>query len=276
MIVILEIIFVIFLVTMLVMFAKRFLFKNWFDKNIIKNSKITRQQWDEAYRYLPLLKGLSDEEKKSLETTCILFMYEKSFEGAQGFTITPHMILVISLQACLLILKLGLNSYKNFSTIIIYPSGFRTNRQVIDENGIVVHDRTHTLGESWQRGPVVLSWDDSELGGLIDGSNLVIHEFAHKLDMQNGVANGYPPLHKGVNRRDWVKGFTNAYDYFKRKYHGHDLHGINGYAATNPAEFFSVFSEMFFEKPSVIRKHFPDIYTLLEEYYQQAPLHRLG
>ena len=276
MIVIFDLIFFIFIVTMLVMFAKRFLFKNWFDKDIIKNSKITRQDWDEAYRYLPLLKGLSIEEKKRLEELCILFMHQKYFEGAQGFEVTPHMLLVISLQACLPILNLGLDCYKNFSTVIVYPSGFKTNRQVTDENGIVDYDRTHTLGESWLNGPVILSWDDSKKGGMIDGNNLVIHEFAHKLDMQNGVANGFPPLHKGVNRNDWVKGFTKAYDYFERKCNRNELYGIDCYAATNPAEFFSVFSEMFFEKPGVIRKHFPDVYILLEEYYQQAPIRRLS
>jgi MtfA peptidase len=276
MIIIFELIFFIFIVTVLVIFAKRFLFKNWFDKDIIKNSPITQQNWDEAYRYLPLLKGFSFEEKKRLEELSILFMHQKEFEGAQGFVITPHMLLVISLQACLPILNLGLDSYKNFYTIIVYPTGFKTNRKETDENGIVDHDRTHTLGESWVRGPVILSWDDSKVAGIIDGSNLVIHEFAHKLDMQNGVANGFPPLHKGVNRSDWVKGFTKAYDYFERKCNGNELHGIDCYAATNPAEFFSVFSEMFFEKPGVIRKYFPEVYILLEEYYQQAPINRLS
>ena len=276
MIVILEIIFFFFVVTILVMFTKRFLFKNWFDNNIIKNASITQQQWDEAYRHLPLLKGLSFEEKKKLEELSILFIHQKNFEGAQGFEVTPHMLLVISLQACLPVLKLGLDCYKNFSTIIVYPSGFKTNRKETDENGIVDHDSTHKLGESWLRGPVILSWDDSRAGGMIDGSNLVIHEFAHKLDMQNGVANGFPPLHKGVKRSDWVKGFTKAYDYFERKCNGDELHGINCYAATNPAEFFSVFSEMFFEKPGVIKKHFPEVYILLEEYYQQTPINRLN
>ncbi len=276
MIVILELIFFIFVVTILVMFAKRFLFKSWFDDNIVKNSSTTQQQWDDAYRDLPLLKGLSLKEKKNLQELSILFMHQKNFEAAQGFEITPHMRLVISLQACLPILKLGLDSYKDFSTIIVYPTGFKTNRKETDENGIVDHDRAHKLGESWLRGPVILSWDDTLAGGIIDGSNLVIHEFAHKLDMQNGVANGFPPLHKGVKRSDWVKGFTKAFDYFERKCNGDELHGINCYAATDPAEFFSVFSEMFFEKPGVIRKHFPEVYDLLEEYYQQSPIRRLS
>lgn len=125
MIVIFELIFFVFVVSMLVMFAKRFLFKNWFDNDIIKNSPITQPDWDEAYRHLPILKGLSSEEKKRLEEFSILFMHQKVFEGAQGFEVTPHMLLVISLQACLPILNLGLDCYKNFSTIIVYPAGLK-------------------------------------------------------------------------------------------------------------------------------------------------------
>lgn len=276
MIVIFELIFFIVIVTLLVMLAKRFLLRNWFDNSVIKNSTISRQEWDEAYRDLPLLKGLSDKEKERLEELSILFIHQKSFEAAQGFEITLHVILVISLQACLPILKLGLDCYKQFSTIIVYPAGFKTNRKETDENGIVDYDRAHKLGESWLQGPVILSWHDARAGGMLDGSNVVIHEFAHKLDMQNGAANGFPPLHKKVKRSDWVKGFTAAFDYFERHCHGDDLHGIDCYAATDPAEFFSVFSEMFFEKPGVIRKHFPEVYILLEGYYQQSPIRRLS
>lgn len=276
MIVIFELIFFIVIVTLLVMFAKRFLFKNWFDNRIIKNSTITRQQWDEAYRDLPLLKDLSVHEKQGLEALSILLMHQKSFEAAQGFELSPHMILVISLQACLPILNLGLDCYKQFSSIIVYPAGFKTNRKETDENGIVDYDRAHKLGESWLHGPVILSWQDAKAGGVIDGSNVVIHEFAHKLDMQNGAANGFPPLHKGVKHSDWVKGFSDAFDYFVHHCHGQDFHGIDSYAATNPAEFFSVFSEVFFEKPAVIYKHFPEVYLLLQAYYQQNPIKRLS
>lgn len=278
MIVIFELIFFIVSVTLIVMLAKRFVFKDWFDESIIKKSTITRQQWDRAYGDLPLLNGLSDHEKKKLEELSILFIDKKSFEAAQGFELTPHMILVISLQACLPILNLGLDCYKQFSSIIVYPAGFKTNRQETDENGIVDYDRAHKLGESWLHGPVILSWYDAKAGGVIDGSNVVIHEFAHKLDMQNGAANGFPPLHKGVKQSEWVKGFTEAYDEFVHhcSRHGHDFHGIDCYGATEPAEFFSVFSEMFFEKPGVIHKHFPKVYDLLAAYYQQSPIQRLS
>lgn len=275
MIVLFEMLLFVLGIYLLAKFANRYLFKDSRDRNIIKSSKITREQWGEAYRQLSLLRGLSTEEKQSLEELCILFMHHKVFEGAQGFQVTPHVMLVIALQACLPILRLGLSCYDNFSTIIIYPDGFITNRQEMGENGVVDHDRTHTLGESWLRGPVILSWYDSKEGGIEDGSNLVVHEFAHKLDMQNGVANGFPPLHDSVESSEWVREFSKAYDYFQDKCKSEQLHGFDCYAATDPAEFFSVFSEMFFEKPGKVRKHFPEVHNLLELYYRQTPITRL-
>ena len=271
MIVFIEMIFIIVIIVFLYIFFKNILSND----RIIKNSKITEEQWDDAYHSLPLLNGLSEKENKSLKELCVLFMHNKTFEGAQGFEITPKVLLIISLQACLPILKLGLDCYNNFSTIIVYPSGFKTNRKVTDENGIVDYDRTHLLGEAWLGGPIILSWSDSETAGEIDGSNLIIHEFAHKLDMQNGVANGFPPLHKGLKLNDWVREFSKAFDYFERKCNGHHLHGIDCYAATSPTEFFSVFSEVFFERPSKIKKYFPEVHNLLELYYRQTPITRL-
>ena len=275
MIVLLEMLLFILALYLLAKFANAFLFKESRNRNIIKNSTITREQWDEAYHQLSFLRGLSVEEKQSLEELCLLFMHHKVFEGAKGFQITPYVMLVISLQACLPILRLGLNCYDNFSTIIVYPYDFITNRQMMDENGVVDHDMAHTLGEAWLSGPVILSWPSSKEGGIEDGSNLVIHEFAHKLDMQNGVANGFPPLHKDMNSSDWVREFSKAYDYFESHCKGDQLHGFDCYGASEPAEFFSVFSEMFFEKPGKVRKHFPEVHNLLELYYRQTPISRL-
>ena len=274
--VVIEVVFFIGITTLLFILLKKILFKKNQNNLIIKSSTITQQQWDDAYHLLPLLHGLSEEENKILKDLCILFIHDKSFEGAQGFEITPNVLLIISLQACLPILNLGLDCYDNFSTIIVYPAGFKTNRKVTDENGVVDVDRTHMLGESWLSGPIILSWYDTETAGKIDGSNLVIHEFAHKLDMQNGVANGFPPLHNGLKLNDWVREFSKAFEYFERKCNGNNLHGINCYAATSPAEFFSVFSEVFFERPDRIIKHFPEIHTLLELYYRQTPISRLS
>ena len=249
--------------------------KNWFKQRIIKQSKVTEEEWQLAFNRLPILKNMSAEERQRLRELCILFMHAKTFEGAQGQDITLHMRLLISLQACLPILNLALSCYDNFVSVIIYPAGFITRRSVTDEYGLVHDEQSHLTGESWQRGPVILAWDEAQTAGEIDGENLVIHEFAHKLDMQNGVANGYPPLHANMHNHDWVNAFTAGYEHFKHHCHGHHLHGINCYGATSPAEFFAVFSEVFFERPDVLRKHYPDIYEQLELYYRQKPLLRL-
>ena len=110
---------------------------NWLNRRIIKNSIMTQRDWDEAFFYLPLLKGFSESEIQKLKELTILFMHHKTFEGAKGFIVTPLMQRVISLQACFPILNLGLERYQNFVTIIIYPSGFITSRSVTDENGVV-------------------------------------------------------------------------------------------------------------------------------------------
>lgn len=248
--------------------------KDWLNQRIISRSGIKEAEWHHAFACLPLLKGLNPEEIARLRELSILFMHHKLFEGAQGLEITQHMRMLISLQACLPVLNLGLGCYKNFVTIIVYPSGFITKRLVMDENGIVDHDHAHATGEAWQRGPVILAWDDSESAGIIDGENLVIHEFAHKLDMQNGIANGFPPLHADMRIPDWVNTFTQGYEDFLHKCHGDNLHGINCYGATSPAEFFSVMSEVFFERPDIIHKYYPEIHRQLELYYRQRPITR--
>jgi len=160
--------------------------------------------------------------------------------------------------------------------VIVYPSAFVTKRVMTDEAGVEHVVRSDLVGESWQKGPVVLAWDDTENAGIIDGHNLVLHEFAHKLDMQNGVANGFPPLHIEMDTASWVEDFSTGYKDFQHKCEkGQDI-GISCYAATAPAEFFAVLSELFFERPDVIIKHYQNIYHQLRQYYRQDPLQRLA
>lgn len=217
----------------------------WFNRRIINNSTITDKQWEIAISSLPLLYGLSDDEIRRLKDLCILFINAKEFEGARGFEVNQYVTLIVALQACLPILNLGLKKYKKWYTVIIYPSTFITNRIVKDENGLVNSEETHLLGEAWDRGPVILSWDETINAGIIDGHNLVIHEFAHKLDMRNGIANGFPPLNFSMKRKQWVKAFTQGFEHFEKRCIKHQLYGISCYAATSPAEFFAVFSEVF-------------------------------
>jgi len=250
--------------------------RNWLDRRIIQRSTINAAQWEEAMSALPLLKGMTLDDRKQLCELAILFLHRKVFEGAQGFVVTQSMALIIALQACLPILKLGLHVYNGWYSVIVYPSGFAPKRVVTDEYGVEHHVQSNLSGESWLKGPVVLSWDDSEYAGVIDGHNLVIHEFAHKLDMQNGAANGFPPLHKGMDRSAWVSAFSEGFKDFQNKCDRGKHIGIDCYAASSPAEFFAVLSEVFFERPDVIQHYYPAVYDQLSHYYRQATLTRLS
>ena len=249
--------------------------RQWLDRRIIARSTISTEQWAAAYQALPLLINLSDSDKQHLQDLVILFLHRKVFEGAHSLQVTQTMKLIIAMQACLPILHLGLSCYDGWYSIIVYPAGFAPKRVVMDEYGVEHQVQTGLSGESWQRGPVILSWTDSEHAGVIDGQNLVIHEFAHKLDMQNGSANGFPPLHPSMNKEEWVKAFTDGFEDFKQHCkHGHHAH-FDCYGATSPAEFFAVFSEVFFEKPDLLVTHYPVIHEQLKLYYKQDPLQRL-
>ena len=244
---------------------------DWLNRRIIRRSSITSSQWDKAFALIPLLNGLTAEEKQTLQELVILFLHRKVFEGAQGLEVTLDMKLVIALQACLPILKLGLDCYDGWMTVIVYPAGFAPKRVVRDEYGVEHHVQTGLTGEAWQQGPVVLAWDEAEHAGVIDGHNLVIHEFAHKLDMQNGAANGFPPLHKGMNIKAWTDALSTGFADLQHKCsHGEHI-GIDCYAATSPAEYFAVLSEVFFERPDIIRSYYPDVYEQLLQYYRQDP-----
>jgi Mlc titration factor MtfA (ptsG expression regulator) len=249
--------------------------RDWLDRRIIGRSEITEKQWNHAFNELPLLHGLGKEDKRRLRELTIVFMHRKVFDGKHGLEITLPMKMHIALQACLPILNLGLYCYRKWYTIIIYPTAFVAKNVIRDEAGVEHHVHSELTGEAWHRGPVVLAWETSQRAGELDGHNVVIHEFAHKLDMQNGVANGYPPLHKGMDRNRWVATFSGGFDDFQERCQRNEHIGIDYYAATAPAEFFAVLSEVFFEKPSVLQHYYPDIYKLLRQYYRQDPLQRL-
>jgi Mlc titration factor MtfA (ptsG expression regulator) len=250
--------------------------RNWLNRRIINRSTVTAKEWKRAFAALPLLQGLTEDELQRLKELAILLMHEKSFTGAQGLVLTQQMILHIALQACLPILNLGLSSYAGWATVIVYPAAFIPQRSVTDEMGVVHEERSVLAGEAWQRGPVVLAWHSVESAGEIDGSNVVIHEFAHKLDMLNGVANGFPPLHSGVETKGWVEVFTAAFHDFQEQCERLGYHKIDCYAASSPPEFFAVFTEVFFEQPGLLQEHYADVYAQLSSYYRQDPAARLA
>ena len=248
--------------------------RNWLNQRIIQRSTITPAQWSQAFTSLPLLKVLLPDEAKKLKQLTILFLHRKVFESAHGLEITDAMRLIIALQACLPILNLDINTYDGWVSVIVYPAGFSPEQVYRDEYGVEHIVTAGLAGQAWLRGPVLLAWDETQHAGIIDGENLVIHEFAHKLDMQTGSANGFPPLHKGMDTALWNQAFSAGFKDFRHRCH-QGLHSvINCYAATSPAEFFAVLSEVFFERPSVLVKDYPLIYKQLKQYYRQDPLLR--
>jgi Mlc titration factor MtfA (ptsG expression regulator) len=249
--------------------------KQWWRQRIIDQSPITDEQWREAFSRLPLLKRLTEQEKLELRHLAVLFLHKKTLEGARGVQINESMSLIIALQACLPVLKLGLQWYQGWVSVIVYPDAYAPEHTYTDEAGVVHRVRRPLSGESWLRGPVILSWNDTLHSGAIDGHNLVIHEFAHKLDMLNGAANGYPPLHRGMSTTDWSTAFGNAFAQFEKQWQAGLPLPFDGYAAESPAEFFAVLSEIFFEQPERIAAVYPDVYAQLKVFYRQDPLEKV-
>jgi MtfA peptidase len=206
-----------------------------------------------------------------LRELALLFLAEKEFSGAHGLEVTDAMRVSIAAQACLPVLELGLDWYAGFSGIVVYPGDFRVRRTETDEDG-VVHEWDDALaGEAMPGGPVVLSWDATAND---PGMNVVIHEFAHKLDMLNGEADGLPPLHAGMDRAAWAAAFREAYEGFCDAVERGKDTWLDPYAAEHASEFFAVISEAFFEDPAETRRRYPEVYDQLKLFYRQDPLSR--
>lgn len=237
---------------------------------------IKHDVWEAVTDKLLIIRGMTAVEKAHLRELSTLFLCDKNIYGAQGFLVTAEMGVTIAVQACLPVLALGLSLLDGWSDIIIYADAFRVNRDETDEFGIVHHGEKVLSGEAWSRGPVILSWHDIESGSKNgQGSNVVVHEIAHKLDGLNGRTNGMPPLHYSMKITHWTAAFSQAYQCLNQRIEHHHPTIINSYAATSPAECFAVFSEYFFSAPDLLEKCFSDVYQQLKLYYRQDPLTRL-
>ncbi len=222
---------------------------------------------------LPLFAPLGAEEAQRLQELTAQFIAAKQFSAVQGLVLTERIVQRIAAQGCLLVLNLGLNWYRGWREIILYPDAFVPQRSYTDEAGVVHETRYPYLGEAWQGGPLIFSAADAA-GGAEDGANVVIHEFAHKLDMLDGSANGLPPLHGDMRVAAWAETFSAAYDNFCRRADLGLEGAIDAYAAESPAEFFAVLSEAFFERPAILAQAYPPVYEQLRLFYRQDPLAR--
>ncbi len=246
----------------------------WLQQRYGRRATIPDSLWQESLAGFPYAAALPAPDRERLRQQAGQFLRAKTFEGAGGLVVTDAMRLAVALQACTLILNLDLAYYAGWQAVILYPGDFRVAREQMDEDG-VVHQWSEILaGESWQQGPVILSWDTASLPE--DGINVVLHEFAHKLDMRNGPADGYPPLPPTINPDDWAHDFQQAYDDFTRAVDRNEAVRLDAYAAESPAEFFAVLSETFFLQPQEVRDDFPAVYDRLRSFYRQDPLRVLA
>lgn len=233
---------------------------------------VSPDAWTRIEARLPFLDYLEPADRPRLRDLARGFIADKEFHGAHEVALHDDMLLEIALQACLPILRLGLDWYDDWVGVVIYPGDFLVPRHTVDEAG-VVHEYTEPLmGEAWAGGPVLLSWQPDEQAA--DGVNVVIHEFAHKLDMRNGEPDGLPPLHEGMSVPRWAKVWSGAYTQFCTDVDAGIETGIDEYAAESPAEFFAVMSECFFEIPDLIQDTWPELYAQLALFYRLDPAPR--
>src|SRR6201996_2323792 len=264
---------------------------NWFDsrrrERALRDHAIDDPLWQATLAGLPFLAHLEAEDLVRLRELSSLFIAQKEFSTAHGLELTDLMTAAIAAQACLPVLNLGLDLYRGWVGVIVYPGEFVIRKTVEDEDG-VVHEVEHDAsGEAWEGGPVGLSWEDARRPAppqANDAYNVVIHEFAHKIDMLAGEADGHPPLyrrwHAPLDSQAWNDVFDHAYDHFcaqvdavpARRWSRFERDSlIDPYAADHPSEFFAVCSEALFVQPQAFEAEYPQLYQLLARYYRQDP-----
>jgi Mlc titration factor MtfA (ptsG expression regulator) len=184
--------------------------------------------------------------------------------------VTDEMAVTIAGQACLLLLNRPSKVYPALHTILVYPSEFVAQRAEVGPGGVVTPGRQSMLGESWDDGRVVLSWDNVRRGAAdwTDGHNVVLHEFAHQLDSESGRANGAPYLGHPDSYREWSEVLSRDYQNLRLHAMYRQQTVMDPYGATNPAEFFAVATETFFEKPYQLAEHHAELYAEFLKYYR--------
>jgi Mlc titration factor MtfA (ptsG expression regulator) len=228
-------------------------------------------------RDMPFYACLTEEEQSRLRDLLHIFISEKNWEGCGGLELTDEIKVAIAGQACLLILNLDREIYPNVETILVYPTAFIAKRPSVSGDGVVDESPQGLLGEAWSTGPIVISWADVRSGGLNpeDGRNVVYHEFAHKLDLRDGSADGVPRLADDAQYETWASVMSAEYaDLVKKAEHGQKSL-LDPYGAVNAGEFFAVATECFFEKSVRMRKTHPDLYEVLSGFYRQDPAARV-
>ena len=223
---------------------------------------------------LPIYILLSPAERKRLQGHIQVFLAEKQFIGCGGLDVTEEMKVIIAAVACLLLLNQRETYFPKLRSILVYPSTYLVKETAYTGNYIVEERRVARLGESWTNDQLVLSWEQvkHDTYNWRDGHNVVLHEFAHQLDQEDGKAEGVPILHRNSDYATWAKVMTEEYQQLCNDIQRGVKTVMNSYGATNPAEFFAVATETFFEKPHQLLKKHPALYEQLQRYYQLDPV----
>jgi Mlc titration factor MtfA (ptsG expression regulator) len=224
-------------------------------------------------RNVPYVAHLPREDREALAGHVQVFLAEKRFEGCGGLEITDEVRVTIAAQACILLLHLQTDYYPNLVSILVYPTTYVVRGGHRTPQGLVAEGPEARLGESWARDVVVLAWDSvlSGAADIHDGHNVVLHEFAHQLDQENGAGDGAPALPRRSMYVAWARVLGHDFDQLVQDVERHHRTLIDQYGATNPAEFFAVVTETFFEKPGQLRSRHPELYAQLRDFYRQDP-----
>lgn len=223
---------------------------------------------------LPFFHALPADLQLQLKRHIQVFLDEKYFIGCDGLTITDEIRVTIAAQACLLLLNRKTDFYPKLRQILVYPDAFIVDNQRQDPTGLIWEQRNVLAGESWEQGQVILSWKNTLEGAANphDGNNVVIHEFAHQLDQEDGHANGAPILPRRQDYQSWSSVFNQAFNELVQNTAVGKPSLFNDYGTTNPAEFFAVVTEVFFEKPAELNLEHPALYRELSHFYQIDPI----
>ena len=249
-------------------------YRAWRRRRFLLKHPLNAGLWQQVSLRFVFFERLTESEKQRLAGLCALFLHEKQISAAGNFQLSDEMKLGIAIQACILILNLGLDFYRDWVEVIVYPEEFFPRNEYRNEQGLVQTDDQAYAGQAWLHGPVILSWASVERAWRQERANVVIHEFSHKLDMLNGDANGFPPLHAGMSRQHWAQAFTQAYEDLRRRVQLHQMTALDAYGCESPAEFFAVASEAFFNIPAVLARCYPSVYDQLVMFYRQDPAGR--
>jgi Mlc titration factor MtfA (ptsG expression regulator) len=224
-------------------------------------------------RNVPYFACLSEKNRSRLQGLVQVFLAEKHFEGCGGLEITDEMRVTIAAQACILLLGLENDFYPKLQSILVYPHAYVATHRERLPDGSVIEALQERLGETWSQGSLVLAWDEVKRGtaDIHDGHNVVFHEFAHQLDYESGAAEGTPRLPNRSRYITWARVLGGEYEALLKDLALHRRTLLDSYGATNPAEFFAVVTEFFFEKPAQLKKHHPALYDQLTLFYNQDP-----